>query len=328
MPAGVTTLERVEAFAPRRSVTIEEAAGALGLNRFQARMFRRFHGMDRLRADAGLDVFGLLHGAGEAVLRWFDEPELIRYVILAHTVIEITPAQFDAASVLARRLGLTRAEPFALTQQNCASGLAAIDVAGELLRAEGDPRARALVLTGEKPFTPLVRLIASTTMMGEAATACLVTAGGETTGRPVETSSVDRIRSYASWTLGRFSDGVRLSPEGLKQFNDTYTANLVAVVREAVAQAELGLGDITMIIPHNVNRLLWLRTADELGVDRRRVYLENIPRYSHTYCSDPFLNLATLRQSGRMRDGRYYLLTAVGLGATYAAMVIEHEEPQ
>lgn len=325
---GVTILERVEAFAPRPSVTVEEVAGELGLSRFQARMFRRFHGMDRLRADAGLDVFELLQGAGEALLRWFGEPELIRYLILAHTVIEITPAQFDAASVLARRLGLTRAEPLALTQQNCASGLAAIDTAGELLRADGDPRARALVLTGEKPFTPLVQLIAGTTMMGEAAAACLVTAGDETTWRPAKTGSLDRIRSYASWTLGRFSDGVRLSPEGLKEFNDTYTTNLVAVVSEAVAQAGLGLGDITMVIPHNVNRLLWLRTADELGVDRRRIYLDNIPRYSHTYCSDPILNLATLRDSGRLRDGRYYLLTAVGLGATYAAMVIEHEEPR
>lgn len=328
MSAEVITLERVEAFAPRTSAAIEEVAGALGLNQFQARMFRRFHGMDMLRLDPGLDTFGLLLGAGKALLRWVPDPSLIRYVILAHTVIEITPGHLDAAAVLARRLGLTAAEPFALTQQNCASGLAAIDAAGELLWADGDPCAKALVLTGEKPFTPLVQLIANTTVMGEASAACLVGVDDTKDRRPSGTIGVDRVRSYAAWTLGRFSDGIRLSAGALKDFNDTYTANLVAVIKEAVARAGLTLADITMIIPHNVNRRLWLRTADELGLDRHGVYLDNIPRYSHTYCSDPLLNLVTLRDEGLLLDGGRYVLTAVGLGATYAAMVIEHEEPR
>jgi 3-oxoacyl-[acyl-carrier-protein] synthase III len=61
-----------------------------------------------------------------------------------------------------------------------------------------------------------------------------------------------------------------------------------------------------------------------LGLDRDRVYLDNISRYAHCFCSDPFLNLATLRAEGRLAPG-HYLLTAVGLGATYAAMVVEKE---
>jgi len=55
-----------------------------------------------------------------------------------------------------------------------------------------------------------------------------------------------------------------------------------------------------------------------------RVYLDNIPRTGHCFCSDPFLNLVSLRDEGRLVPGARYLLTAVGLGATYAAMVIEH----
>src|SRR5580698_357215 len=138
MPDWVTTLERVEAFAPPASASAEAVAGSLGLNRYQARMFRRFHGMEQLRLDPGQDLFGLLLGAGQAAVRWLPDPAVVKYLIYAHTVIEVAPAHLDAAAVLARRLGLTGAEPFALTQQNCSSGLAALDVAGELLRADGD----------------------------------------------------------------------------------------------------------------------------------------------------------------------------------------------
>ncbi|HEY2443910.1 MAG TPA: 3-oxoacyl-[acyl-carrier-protein] synthase III C-terminal domain-containing protein [Streptosporangiaceae bacterium] len=311
-----TTLEWVEAFTPARSVQVEDAAASLGLTRYQARMFRRFHGMGALRIDPAIDLFDLILGSARSLLARLADPGVIKYLLFAHTVIEVTPAHLDASRVFAQRLGLAGVNAFALTQQNCASGLAAIDIAGELLRADGDPQARALVLTGEKPFTPLAQLIANTTVMGEASSACLVALSG-----PGE-----RVCSYTAVTEGRYSDGPRLCPEELKRFNDTYTASLTDVIVDAVARAGLEMSDITMIIPHNVNRLLWLRTIDQLGVGRDRIYLDNIPCYSHCYCTDPFLNLVALRDAGQLSEGAYYLLTSVGLGATYAAMVIEHRQ--
>ncbi|WP_394619063.1 3-oxoacyl-[acyl-carrier-protein] synthase III C-terminal domain-containing protein [Lentzea sp. JNUCC 0626] len=314
MPSRITTLERIAAYTPDRSVPIEELGERLGLGKYVVRMFRNLHGFDQVRDDPAIDVFSLVAAAGEQIVKHLPDPGVIRYVLYAHTVLDVTPSTIDASDVIRQALGLPDAEAFAITQQHCASGLAAIDVAGELLRAEDDPDARALVLTGEKPVTARFRVVNNTTILGEASTACLVSAGG--TG--------DVVRSYATRTQVLLSDGVYLAEDLVKEFNDNYVAILADAVNDAVARAGVALGDITMLVPHNVSRLLWQRTLDEIGVARSKAYFDNIPRYSHCCCADPFLNYATLRDEGRLIDGGLYLLTSVGLGATYAAMVIEH----
>jgi len=314
MSSRVTTLERIAAFTPRHSIPIEDAGESLGLNRYVVRMFRNIHGFDRLHEDAQLDLFGLVTAAAELVVKATPDPSAIRYVLFAHTVLDVTPSTIDAADVIREALGLVNADAFAVTQQHCASGLAAIDIAGELLRADDDPTARALVLTGEKPVTARFRVVNNTTILGEASTACLVGAGG--TG--------DVVRAYATKTQVLLSDGVYLAEDLVTEFNDNYTAFLSEAIHKALDQSGLTLDDITMLVPHNVSKLLWWRTLDELGIDRSRAFFDNIGRYSHCCCADPFLNYATLRDEGRLVEGGLYLLTSVGLGATYAAMVIEH----
>jgi 3-oxoacyl-[acyl-carrier-protein] synthase III len=314
---GVITFERVEAFAPEKCVTVEEVAAGTGLRRHQARMFRRLRGLDRLRWDPDLPLFDLVCAPAERLLAGMPDRRAIRYLIFAHTVRDLTPSQLPAAGVLRDRLGLPHAEAFAVTQQHCASGLAAVDVAGELLRAGGDPAARALVLTGEKPFTRIVRVIHNASLMGEAATACLV--GLDGTG--------PRVRSYAVLTEGEFAEGYRLAGEPLREFGRGYTDALVAVMRQAVAEAGASLADIRLVVPHNVNMSSWLRVCADLGLPRSRVFLDNIAEYSHCSCADPFLNLVSLRERGLLAGGGLYLLTAVGLGATYAAMVLDFREP-
>jgi 3-oxoacyl-[acyl-carrier-protein] synthase-3 len=310
-------IDAVASFTPERSVSIEDVAGELALSRPQTRMYRRIHGLDRLPDDPGLPLLDLLRPPAERLLRDVDDLASIRYLIFAHTIQDITPASIDAAQQLAAVLGLPHAEAFALTQQNCASGLAAIDVAGELLRAESDPDARVLVVTGEKPFSRMARVISNTTIMGEASAACLIGIGPGRAGG-------FRVLSYVVNTKGEYADVFRPQPEASTGFQVTYVPEVVDLVNAAVKEAGLTLDDIAMILPHNVNRSSWRQIVPGLGLGTDRVYLDNIARTGHCFCSDPFLNLVSLRDERGIVPGGRYLLTAVGLGATYAAMVIEH----
>lgn len=310
----VTTLERVEAFAPARSVSIEEIAKSGGLNRYQARMFQRIRGLERIHSDPDLDLFDLLAAPAIALLKSVPDPDRIRYLIFAHTFPELAPSFVIATERLHTRLGLARAESFALTQQNCASGLAAIDIAGELLKADGDASAQALIVTGEKPFTGLVQFMLNVSIMGEASAACLVGLNGPGS----------RTVSYAAKTCGEFSDGFRMTAEAQREFGNTYNTYLLEVMERALADAGLSLSDIAMVVPHNVNLSSWLRLCKKVGLDKERVFLDNVAEYSHCYCSDPFLNLVTMRDRGLLAKGELYMMTSVGIGSTYAAMVIEY----
>ena len=314
MAYQVTTLRHIEAFAPDQTHGIEDVALAGGLNRNQARMFRRIRGLSRIHWDPDLDLFDLVAAPAEAVLKSLPATDHIRYLIYAHTFQELTPAPIIAAERLRERLGLEGADAFTLTQQNCASSLAALDIAGELLRADGDPDGAVLVLTGEKPYAGLTRFLMNVSIMGEASSACLVGLGG----------AGSRVRSYVSRTAGEFSDTYRMAPEAQRAFGTTYNARLLEVMRQALDEAGLELDDIAMVVPHNVNLSLWLQLCRQAGLDRDRVFLDNIAEYSHCFCADPFLNLVSMRERGLLVKGLPYLVTMVGIGSTYAAMVIEY----
>lgn len=307
------TIDRVRAYAPVREVSIDSLADRLRLNRFQVRLFQRVHGLEWIRTDPEGTLLDLIAQPAAEVLDGIDLAS-VRYVIYAHTIQEVTPSDMDAAEMVRQRLHLHRATAFAVTQQNCASGLAAIDIASELLRFDSDRSAVALVVTGEKPFSHLAQLIENTTVMGEGAGACLVRLDG----------GGDRILSYVSRTLGQYAAGVRLGPAALQDFGTRYAGTLAAVIREALDNAGLELCDLDRIIPHNVNRSSWLAACRELGINIDTVYLDNVRRYGHCFCADFFLNYSSMRENGKLLEGGRYLIAAVGLGATFAAMIIQH----
>ncbi len=311
----VTTLQRITASPAGKIISVEEAARGVGLNRFQARMFRRIHGLDQVASDFDTDMFDMISVPARDLLSAHpDVRPSIRYLVYAHTTSDLTPSYTPAAERFRNMLGLADADAFAVTHVNCGSGLEAVDIAGQLLRAGGDPSARALLVIGEKPAAQANRLIVNVSLLGHAAAACLVGLDGQGA----------RVVSYAVRTAGQFSDGLWLEPRLRAQFEDTYVKRVVEVIHEALAGADMSPSDLTMVVPHNVNVSSWLRLCRALGLERDRVFLDNVPRYSHTYSADLFLNLTTMRERGLLTEGGRYLLVTVGLGATYAAMVLEY----
>ncbi|MFJ8953506.1 3-oxoacyl-[acyl-carrier-protein] synthase III C-terminal domain-containing protein [Streptomyces sp. NPDC102381] len=312
----IATLEAVETFLPDRSYTIEELAGPLGLKRAQVRVLQKVHGLHRVRQDPDGSLLDLVLPAARRVLHRVSDPTDIRYVVYVHSTQEVTPSHLDAATLIRDALGLQHAASFALTQQNCATAQAAIEVAGSLLEDEGDPYARVLIVTGDKAFTPGNRLLYSTgALMGEASAALLVA--------PFDAAG-DRILSYATQTLGQYSGGVLLSTEESKRYGRDSARALAEVMQAAVEEAGLTWDDIDWVIPHNAP---FSETAALLGIDPKRVYLEQLTEYSHCFASDVFLNHAELRASGQLQAGRHYVYVASGLGATYSSMVFQHQAP-
>ncbi|MFF1283306.1 3-oxoacyl-[acyl-carrier-protein] synthase III C-terminal domain-containing protein [Streptomyces sp. NPDC058299] len=314
--SDATTLERIESFLPERSVKIDEVAGSLGLRRAEVGVFRKIYGLDRLRFDPDTGLFDLVLPAARQALKALPEGHRIRYVIYAHTMQTLTPPHIDAAQVIRDDLGLHDAEAFALTQQACVSSLGAIDLAGELLRAEAPEGAHALMVTGERAYSPKVQLIPNSAIMADAAAACLVTVGGRG----------DEVRSHVTRTLGEYAAGLEMTKEEIQGFGRAYGTVLGEVILEAVREAGLAFDDIDLVVPHNVNMVSWRQTIKEMGADPGRFFLDNIARYSHCYASDVFVNYTTLRDSDRLVDGRHYVLCSVGLGATFGAMVITHRK--
>ncbi len=309
----MTALAAVAAYLPERAVPIASLREQLGLSVAEVKVFQRYYGLDLVRRDDGGTLLDLMLAAAGRLGELSGRERRIRYVLHARTHPVVAPYPVNPLAEACRRLGLQHAVAFAVTQHACASGLLAIDLAGRLLAATGDPDALALVLTGEKTFTRGAQVIPRQTVMSEGAAACLVRYGG----------TRDRVLAYATAMYGQYD---RLQPGSAlaTEFQERYPHLLAEVMLAAIADAGMVLDDLRLILPHNVNAVSWERISRIIGLPVERVLLDNVPVTGHCFCADGFINYRTAVGTGRLSPGDRYLMAAVGLGATFSAMVFEH----
>ncbi|GED11969.1 3-oxoacyl-[acyl-carrier-protein] synthase III C-terminal domain-containing protein [Cellulosimicrobium cellulans] len=330
----MTTLVDVGAHVPATRVPIRDLADELGLDHLELGVFERFFGLREVCTAPHQSLTDLLVAAARAVPGLAGNEHRVRYVLGARTIATVAPVGVNPLHDAADRLGLDHAVVWTLTQHACASALLAVDVAGRLLAADGDPDALALVLTGEKAFSPGSRLIEGTTIMGEGTAAVLVAASGPASGPAggsADGPTGSPVLSYATRTLGEYHQ-VPLPEDLAGPFGVAYTEVLAEVVLEAVERAGLALDDLALVLPHNVNRVSWRRLCSRLGLPIARVRLDDVPVTGHCFGADSFIGYAAARAEGRLRPGDPFLMVAVGLGATFSAMVLryaphETEEP-
>ncbi|MER5521315.1 3-oxoacyl-[acyl-carrier-protein] synthase III C-terminal domain-containing protein [Streptomyces sp. NPDC002763] len=300
-------LTSVGTFLPEREVRAEDVLAEHGLSASQIRVFRRLHGLDRLRLDPGLGLLDLLLPAARSALARAGTPERVRYVVYTHALEQAAPTGVEPARALASALGLRYAEAFAVNQHNCAQALTAIDLVGELLRAEGEEGDRALVVAGDRVFSPLMQLdYGLGQLLADGSAACVVSLGG-----PGDVVRAHAVSGGPDPAAGPALPAAQVGPE-----------RLAATMLRALERTELTLDDIDLVIPHNVNMTFWRQTAKVLGIHPQRIFLENIARYSHCFAADPLINHRTLDDEGRLTPGCHYLMAAVGVGGSYAATVL------
>lgn len=310
----MTTLEAVACYLPDKCVPVEDVAGELGLTAMQVRLFRRFLGLAEIRLDHGGTLLDLLSAATWRLGALRGREHLVRYVLYARALPVGVPYPVNPVRDLCRAFGMDHAVSFTVSHHACATGLLAVDIAGRLLAEDGNPDALALVLAGEKAFTRDARLVPGMSIFGEAAAACLVGSDGP----------ADRVLSYAASVRGGFDGRLDELPEVASRFEKEYPAALAEAMSTAADQAGVSLGELSLIVPHNVNALSWQRLCRMIGFPVSRVLLDNVPVTGHTFCADPFINYVTAMERGLIRSGDRYLIAAAGVGATFSAMVVEH----
>jgi|HubBroStandDraft_1064217.scaffolds.fasta_scaffold00800_9 3-oxoacyl-[acyl-carrier-protein] synthase-3 len=313
-PGVMTAIEAVATYLPDQRVPIEDRIARLDLKPMQAKLFRRFLGLSEVRLDPDGTLLDLLLAGVARLGALRGREHQVSYVLYARTMPVVVPYPLNPLHELCRLRGLDHAVAFTVTHHACATGLLAIDIAGRLLAADGEPGALALVLTGEKTFTRDAQLVPGTSVFGEGAAACLVRADGDR----------NRLLAYATNTQGQFNGRLEDLPELSASYEEEYPDLLAGVILAAVAQAGLTLDEISLILPHNVNVVSWQRLSRRMGFPVGRVLLENVPVTGHVFSADSFLNYATAVERHRLRPGDRFLIAAAGLGATFSAMVFEH----
>jgi 3-oxoacyl-[acyl-carrier-protein] synthase III len=310
----MTALEAVAAYLPETRVPIGSLTESLRLRERDMQLFQRFYGLSEVCRDPDGSLTDLLLGAAGKLTELAGSEHRVRYVLYARGASAVVPYPLSPVHEVATELGLGHATAFTVTHHACASTLLAIDVAGRLLTADGDPDGLALVLAGEKTFTRDAQLVPETSLFSEGSVACLVSANG----------SSDRLLSYATSMRGDFDGWLTDEVEAASRYGQAYPDCLADVLHQAADEAGLTLSDLALILPHNVNSVSWRRLCKRIGFPKDRVLLDNVAQYGHCFAADGLINYRTAIERGLLQPGDTYLIAAAGLGAVFSAMVFRH----
>lgn len=309
----MTSLEAVSSYLPP-TVSVEELREPLRLTDQQVRRFTRLYGLERICQAPDQSEAELLLAAAGKLEALAGQEDRVRYVVRAKGLRTTAPYPVSPLQQVREALGLRHATVFSVADHGCATGLLALDAAGTLLAADPDPDALALVLAGDKTFTPFSQWVEDVSIMGEGMTALLVSADGPR----------DRVLGYEARIIGRDDGVIHLDPEGAREAKRIYQDVMSEVIHGALAAAGLGIADVDLVLPHNVNRVSWTVAAGQLGIPRDRIFLDNIAKTGHCFCADPFVNYQSARELGLLRPKDTYLMTSAGLGQSFAATVLQH----
>ncbi|MDN5794422.1 MAG: hypothetical protein L0H79_01555 [Intrasporangium sp.] len=309
----MTSIAEIATYSPGQT-RLRDRQHEFGLTDVELRRYERAFGYDRIAFDPRQSEADLLVGAASKLVTLRGAEQRVHYVLRPRTVRwpELHPD--SALRTVRETFGLQHAQSFALVDQACAGGLLAIDMAGALLAQDGNPDALALVLIGEKASCRISQVIPGMAVLGEATVAILVSLDDEH----------DRVLGYAAVVEPIPGGGLTMEPDAVRAFGAVYGRTLGRVITGALQAARTRPEDLCLYLPHNVSQRLCLETGAAIGLAPEQVVTDTIGEIAHCWGADPFYNARHAIDLGRLRTGDRYLMTSVGMGATFAAMVVEH----
>lgn len=300
---------------PERRIEAEAIITAAGGRRADARVFSKLFGIERVAAsEAGEPPAERFDPALRRLARRY-QGKPIDTLIYVHGL----PTQYapDWSPVMElcrshdRLLGSVRLF-YEVDQHNCAGLFWALQMARQLLDAS--VAYCIAIVAGDclADFSLPRRYVPGCTVIGDAFAAVVLDAGQDGV----------QIGEIALSHRPEFAFGLYGSEAELRCFNQAHDR----MVKDALDTIGFPWESNEKLLPHNVNKLIWLPFCRRQRIGLDRVQLKLIPDIGHCYTTDPLLLLDNL-MTGAHLEGEALTLLSVGLGAYTGACRVHFPGP-
>ncbi len=224
-----------------------------------------------------------------------------------NAMVDPTPLFRFPGTCLQAELGIPNASVIGIAQLACNTFQAAIRVANALILAE--PAVRHVLCVAADRFPAHSRREIVYNLMSDGACAAVVARGQRS----------NRILAMIQITRGVYWD----STISHDQLIAAYFPLARRAILEAVALAGLVIGEINLLIPHNLNIKSWEILSQVVGIPLERIYTANIARIGHVVASDNIINYIDSIEEGRIVRGNKIALFVMGFGAHWSCTILE-----
>jgi 3-oxoacyl-[acyl-carrier-protein] synthase-3 len=94
------------------------------------------------------------------------------------------------------------------------------------------------------------------------------------------------------------------------------------ISRQALDEAGVQIGQVSLVIPHQANRRIIVALANRLGISMDKVVV-NVDKYGNTSAASIPVALDEARRKGRIHKGDIVLLNGFGAGFAWGAAVVQ-----
>lgn len=143
-----------------------------------------------------------------------------------------------------------------------------------------------------------------------------------TDGSYVKTLYVPAGGSLKPTTLQTVRDNQHTITMNGKEVFKIAVRSMEEISRQALAEAGVGIEQISLVIPHQANKRIIVALAERLGVPMERVMV-NLDKYGNTSAASIPVALDEARRQGRIKTGDIVLLNAFGAGFAWGAAVVK-----
>jgi len=241
-------------------------------------------------------------------------PEELDLIILA----TLTPEKRfpSTACLLQARLGAKGVYSFDISAA-CSGFIYALDVADSFIKSG---KAEKILIVGAEKLSEAVDWT-------DRATCVLF---GDGAGAVVVVKSEDRSDILASkmYSEGSLEDLLYAEKCGFikmkgRELFKAAVRSMAEVCGEVLEKAGVKPEDIALVIPHQANVRIINALAEKLGIPKEKVFV-NIERYGNTSAASIPIALHEAVKEGRLKRGDLVLLTAMGGGLTWGAVLLRY----
>src|SRR5947207_6785660 len=193
-------LNAVRGVIPDERPSLFALSDRYAMSRPELMVFHRIYGLNHVPVWRESITDLITAAVGQLVTEVDIDPRHVRWLIHAHTGKQLVRVGDTLLHSVRRRLGLKHAQAIGMTTNNCATTISAIQLIERLLQ-RADPQDRAVLLTADVAFTPIMQIVPQRSVTGDAAVACLF--GREGPGHQLLGSRVDVYGQHArcQWQL-------------------------------------------------------------------------------------------------------------------------------